>query len=112
MTCDLPSSLFSASISLDCASAISRWSETDLSVEVTAKFSVGESLVLDNNLAVVQRPAVKEGKSKTGLLAMSSAIAQTSRAATATSRTGSFKRRASELSKYAEARVDSIDARS
>src|SRR5271163_3570865 len=34
MNRDLPSSLFSASVSLDGALAISRWSETDVSVEV------------------------------------------------------------------------------
>src|SRR5580704_1696112 len=110
ITRDLPSSLFSASASLDCASTISRLSETDVSVEVTTKFSVGESLMFDNSVAVIQRPAAEGGKAEKDVLAMFSAIAQTLSAATATSRTGSLKRRASALSKYAEARVESIDA--
>src|SRR5258708_11253324 len=84
ITRDLLSSLSSASVRLASASNISRWSETDVSVEVTAKFSVGESLVFDNNLAVIQRPVGREGKAETDLLPISSGIAQTLRAATST----------------------------
>ena len=76
---------FSASVSLASALNISRWSETDISVEVTTAFLAGESLVFDNNLGMIQGLAVAEGEAETDLLAMSSAIAQTVSAATPTS---------------------------